>query len=342
MRISSRAVSSVSIIIILILAILAGVILKMKTTAIRLPETLGPWTRPDSPQIVTSANIFDYMDGAGELYIGYRFNHLEVYEYTSDSQDDILVELYFMDTSDDAFGLLSLDWEGDPVALSSSQENSSAGPKARFSRALYGEGLLRIWSDELYARVMAYRETPEAKEAVLTIGRAIALNQKNLPGPEIVEFLSPFIESEWRLRKDRVRFFRSYLVLNSIYYISPQNILDLDLSVDAVTAPYEKTTESGDRKRVRFLLVKYIDPESAQKALSHFHEAFCPEYKKEFRVVSAIQDPLFFEVESGWLGYRLHGSYLAIVFDCPDRESAQKIIHQNILNIKEKEETIEK
>jgi len=342
MRISSKAVSSVSIIIILILAILAGVILKMKTTAIRLPETLGPWTKPDSPQIVTSANIFDYMDGAGELYIGYRFNHLEVYEYTSDSQDDILVELYFMDTSDDAFGLLSLDWGGEPVALSSAQENSSTSSKAQFSRALYGEGLLRIWSDELYARVMAYRETPEAKEAVLTIGRAIAANQKNLPGPEIVEFLSPFIESEWRLRKDRTRFFRSYLVLNSIYYISPQNILDLDLSVDAVTAPYEKTTESGDRERIRFLLVKYIDPDSAQQALGHFHEAFLPEYKKGFSAASAIQEPLFFEVEDSWLGYRLHGSYLAIVFDCPDQESARKIIHHNISNIKEKEETIEK
>ena len=338
MRISSKAVSSASIIIILILAILAGVILKMKTSAIRLPQTIGLWTRPDSPQIVTSTNIFDYMDGAGELYIGYRFDHIEVYEYTSGSQDDILVELYFMDTSDDAFGLLSLDWGGEPVALSSSPENSSTGSNARFNRALYGEGLLRIWSDELYARIMAYRETPEAKEAVLAIGRAITANQKNLPGPEMMEILSPVIDSEWRLRKDRLSFFRSYLVLNSIYYLSPQNILNLDLLVDAVTAPYEKTKESEDRKRIQFLLVKYIDLESARQALSHFHEVFLPEYKKGFRVDSATQDTLVYEVEGGWLGYRLHGSHVAIVFDCPDQESARKIIRQNISNLKEKEE----
>jgi len=342
MRISSKAVSSISIIIILILAILAGVILKMKTTSIRLPETIGSWTRPDSPQIVTSSNIFDYMNGAGELYIGYRFDHLEVYEYASDSQDDILVELYFMDTSDDAFGLLSLDWGGDPVVLSPSSADRTTGSKDQFSRALYGEGLLRIWSDELYARVMAYRETPEAKEAVLTIGRAIAANQRNLPGPEILESLSPVIDSEWRLRRDRTRFFRSYLVLNSIYYVSPENILDLKLSVDAITAPYEKTNDSGDRKRARFILVRYIDPESAQRALTHFHEAFLPEYKVGFRKDSATQDIHVFDVEGGWLGYRLHGSHLAIVFDCPDQESARKIIHQNILNIKEKEESNER
>ena len=314
----------------------------MKTSSIRLPKTIGSWTRPDSPHIVTSTNIFDYMDGAGELYIGYRFDHLEVYEYTSDTQDDILVELYFMETSDDAFGLLSLDWGGEPVALSLSQENSTTGSYAQFNRALYGQGLLRIWAGELYARVMAYRETPDAKEAVLTIGRAVTADQKNLPEPEIMEILTAVIDSEWTLRKDRASFFRSYLVLNSIYYLSSQNILDLDLSVEAVTAPYKKTNESGDRKRIQFLLVKYIDPESAQQALSHFHDAFLPEYKKGFKMDSATQETRIFEVENGWLGYRLHNSHVAIAFDSPDQESARKIIHQNILNLKEKEKIHER
>jgi hypothetical protein len=57
------------------------------------------------------------MNGAGELYIGYRFRHLDVYEYTSGSEENILVELYYMETPDDAFGLLSLDWGGESVTL---------------------------------------------------------------------------------------------------------------------------------------------------------------------------------------------------------------------------------
>ena len=76
-----------------------------------LPKTIGLWTRPDSPKFVNAQNIFDYMDGAGELYIGYCFDRLEYYEYKAKSQGDILVKIYFMKTSDDAFGLLSLDWE---------------------------------------------------------------------------------------------------------------------------------------------------------------------------------------------------------------------------------------
>ena len=85
-----------------------------KMTADRrdLPKTVGAWTRSETTRLIDSANIFGYMNGAGELYLGYRFNHLEVFNYTADGQPKILVELYYMKTPDDAFGLLSLDWGG--------------------------------------------------------------------------------------------------------------------------------------------------------------------------------------------------------------------------------------
>jgi hypothetical protein len=92
----------------------------MTNSAENLPRTLGAWTRSDSAEIIDESNIFDYMNGAGELYLAYRFDHLDVYEYTSEQQDDILVEVYVMHTSDDAFGLLSLDWGGEPATFSPS------------------------------------------------------------------------------------------------------------------------------------------------------------------------------------------------------------------------------
>ena len=87
----------------------------MKINKLNLPETIGAWSRPESSKKIDPTNIFKYMNGAGELYLGYRFDHLEVFDYTSKNSGNILVELYFMDTSDDAFGLLSLDWGGEPV-----------------------------------------------------------------------------------------------------------------------------------------------------------------------------------------------------------------------------------
>ena len=338
MRIPTRRVLSLLFTLILTLALLEGAISEMKTHTIDLPKTTGSWTRPDSPRIVTSQNIFDYMDGAGELYIGYRYDHLEVYEYKSDSQDDILVELYFMETSDDAFGLLSLDWGGEPVSLSETDRKEKRNTISKSIRALYGEGLLRIWSDSLYARVMAYRDTPESREAVLSLGQVITSSRKNPPEPVLLKALSPRIGSDWELRRDRMSFFRSYLVLNSIYYLSTQNILDLDHSTEAVTAPYENITESGHTKRPQFLLVKYEDPVKANKALIHFHDTFLPEHKHKIKTDTTTKNPSVFKIEDGWLAYQLNARYLVLVFDCPDEESAEKIIHQNVSNLSKLED----
>jgi len=329
---------SLSLTVILISSLFGGTKSEMKKQTINLPKTVGAWTRPDSPQRVTSQNIFEYMNGAGELYLGYRFDHLEVYEYTSNQEDGILVELYFMATSDDAFGLISLDWGGEPVSLSDSAQNVKKKAQSHLIRALYGEGLLRIWADNLYARVMATRETPASRKAVLTLGKAITANQKNPPQPKLVEALSPRMGPDWMLREDRMSFFRSYLVLNSIYYLSPQNILQLDHSIEAVTAPYAKSNETGLDRRTQFLLIKYENPERARNALNHFHDAFLPEQKKDIKPDSAVAHPNVFEIEEGWLGYQLKGKYLAIVFDCPDQESAQNIIQQNVSNLSRMEE----
>ena len=80
-----------------------------------LPKQISGWVRSDTLKTVTEKSIFDYMNGAGELYLGYRFDRLEVSYYQQTGQDDIMVELYFMKSEDDAFGLLSQDWNGDPV-----------------------------------------------------------------------------------------------------------------------------------------------------------------------------------------------------------------------------------
>jgi hypothetical protein len=311
---------------------------KMNDGKLNLPKTVGQWNRPDSPRVINSENIFKYMNGAGELYLGYRFRHLEVFDYTSAGQDNILVELYFMETSDDAFGLLSLDWGGEPVSFSNSSANTSNPSLTSASRALYGAGLLRVWSDNVYARVMAYRETPASKEAVLALGKAIAVNQKNAPPPDLVNTILPRVGSDWKLRSDRLSFFRSYLVLNSIYYLSEKNILDLDLSTEAILAPYENISNSPDQKRSQFLLVKYENREKARKALNHFHDVYLPEYKKEFKADPDSKIPRLFKLEDGWLAYKLIDKYIAIVFEGPDRESARQIIQKTESNLLKKED----
>jgi len=305
---------------------------ELEANEINLPKTIGAWTRPDSAQTIDSTSIFKYMNGAGELYLSYGFNHLEVYEYTADNQKSILVELYYMKTSDGAFGLLSLDWGGEHVTFNHFPVNKASYAIAPPERALYGKGLLRIWSDNIYARVMAEHETPDSREAVLSLGRAIVANHKNPPQPRLLNILPQTIGSDWKLRNDRIGYFHSYLVLNSLYYLSHQNILNLDFSNEAVTAPYEKAN-NGDLKRVQFLFVKYSDSTQARQALETFHKAYLPEHKKDFGAGSMTESPNFFNIEDGWLGYKLHGPCIALVFECPDQKSAQNILKQIQINL---------
>ncbi len=301
-----------------------------------LPKTVGVWNRLESPRVINSKNIFKYMNGAGELYLGYRFRYLEVFNYTSADQGNILVELYFMESPDDAFGLLSLDWGGEPVSFDGSPEPPSNQSFSASTRALYGGGLLRLWSDYVYARIMVERESPASKEAVLTLGKAIAANTPNPPEPILVKMLSLEIDAVWKLRMDRLSFFRSHLVLNSIYYLSHENILDLDLSAESVFVPYEHISGSGDLKRSHFLLVQYEKPERARQALNRFHEAYLPEYKKKIAADTTTDYPGFFKLEDGWLAYKLLGKYIAIVFECPDPESARAILQKNESNLLKK------
>lgn len=306
--------------------------MELEANEINLPKTIGAWTRPDASQIIDSTNIFKYMNGAGELYLSYGFNHLEVYEYTADNQKSILVELYYMKNSDDAFGLLSLDWGGEPVNFNHSSVSKASYTIAPSHRALYGKGLLRIWSDNIYARIMTEHETPDSKEAVLSLGRAIVSNHKNPPGPRLLNILPQTIGSDWELRNDRIGYFHSHLVFNSLYYLSHQNILNLDLSAEAVTAPYEKA-DNGNLKRVQFLFVKYSDSTQARQALEKFHKAYLPEHKRDFVDGSMTESPNFFKIEDGWLGYKLHGPCIALVFECPDKESAGMFIKQIQFNL---------
>ena len=80
-----------SVAVVIWVSYLGGANAEMTKEPLNLPNTIDVWTRSNSVRIIDSRNIFDYMDGAGELYLAYRFDRLEVYEYTADQE--LLVRL---------------------------------------------------------------------------------------------------------------------------------------------------------------------------------------------------------------------------------------------------------
>jgi hypothetical protein len=232
-----------------------------------------------------------------------------------------------METSDDAFGLLSNDWGGETIDLGSYRPGESKEAVAPRRRALYGEGLLRVWSDDLYVRVMAYRASEASRRAVLEIGCAIVAGRRNPPEPALLKLLPREVAQSYRLRPDRLCYFRSHLVLNSVYFLSTGNILNLGKEAEAATVPYEATAGSGKRSAFRALLIRYSGEAGSRAALRRFLETYVPE-KTKSASKKAQGDEGVFEIEDGWMGYGLEHAHLALVFECPSAEAAHSFLSQ--------------
>jgi len=292
------------------------------------PVRVGAWSRPESPQVVAPADIFGYMDGAGELYLAYRLVRLEAYEYTAEEEDPILLELYRLESSDDGYGLLSSDWGGEPVAL------DSAWP-ATPPRALYGAGLLRAWSDDLYLRVLATTETAASRAAVIELGRAVVAGRPSPPPPELATALPETVAGSYQLRIDRVTFLRSHLVLNSIYFLGTANLLGLSRTTEAVAASYARAGGEGSA-RLRVFVVRYPTEDAAHEALAQLREGYLHRFdatdagggSADEWPEAAAHRTVTSRVEDGWMGCRIDGRQLVLVFEAPDAVTANAVLGQ--------------
>ncbi len=289
--------------------------------AVALPASVEGYTRTSEARRIDSDTIFEYMDGAGELYLAYRFDHLALFEYHATPGDDILVELYFMQGPDDAFGLLSGDWGGEEVDLAASSQAEASAAGSAWPHALYGGGLLRVAADNVYARVMAMRESEASRRAVLAIGRAVVAGRAQLAEPRLVAAVPGRIEG-FAARRDSVCFLRSHLVLNSAYFLSQQNILSLGRDVDAVTLRYDPGEGSTARGRVRVVLVRYRDPQQARQALADFRQAYLPETQRG----QGIGEPTVVRIEDGWAACQVRDRALALALECPDEQVAHGFV----------------
>jgi hypothetical protein len=287
---------------------------------VELPVKVGLWQRQGSPQLIAPPKIFEYMDGAGELYLAYQLDHLEVFEYTNPQQDSILVELYQLKTADDSYGLMSGDWGGDPLDLGSRIKSAVHQGIAPENYALYGAGLLRLRCGNWFARIMAYQETPQSREAVMQLGRVIAGRFPVEAPPNLACRIPGKIGETWIAQSGRLCFLRSHLVLNSIYFLSTENLLQLGPSVDAVFVPYNANSEVAGGKRPKLLLLQYPDEKAAIKACQAFKRGYLQQSESSANPDTKRNGTQ--KIEDGWVGYACRSKSLSLVFECPDEGSA--------------------
>ncbi len=257
-----------------------------------LPTEVHGWEWDGKDEFYDRETIFAYIDGMGEVYRAYNFRQVLVRRYEKPSHPSITVDLFDMGTSEDAFGVFTFERDGEPVSVGQDAD--------------YAVGMLRFWKGRYFVVVTAERETPEAREAVLALGKAIAdAIPEEGQRPTLLQLLP-----EKGLDKRRVLFFRHPLILNRHYFLADRDILNLSLKAEGILAPYKVGKDT-----LRLLLVRYPDEKEAEKGWATFSRTYLREGRKKGVVRTENRK---------WTAARLIGRTLVIVLDAPSESVALK------------------
>jgi hypothetical protein len=290
-----------------VLAVIGGAVLMSRsqspgprTLASFIPVTAGPWLS-EADQVFDAESIFEYIDGAGEVYRAYNMALLVARRFHKDGRPDIVVDAFDMGSPADAFGVFTHDLEGEDAGLGQG--------------STYKAGLLSFWKDRYFLSVYAEEETPETRAAVLELGREIA---EAIPGRGEPPALLRLLPREG-LEARNVRFFHGPALLNYHYFVAEENILLLGRETDAVLAPYGV---AGGRS---YLFVgAYRDGGAAAKAKESFRRAYLPD----------APDKGMLRTENGkWTAVRALGRFVAIVFDAASEAEASARLDAVMISI---------
>ena len=273
-----------------------------------LPEEVAGWRANGGLQTYDRETIFKFMDGAGEVYLQYGFRRLFVREFARAGSPTIGAQLYDMTSPGEAFGIFSFEREDDEAGIGQGSE--------------YAAGLLRFWKGPFFVSVSADRETLEAREAVLSLGRHIA---DGIPEegelPAILQGLPARVSPPGSpasvsldLAETSVRYFHGHFCLATHYPMWEGNILGLGPDTDAVLASYR----SGG-KAARLLLVRYPDQQRAVQAFDALSRGHEPPLTASGPVRT---------VEDRWAAARQAGRVLIAAFEAPSSVLAEQLLER--------------
>ncbi|MCX5877897.1 MAG: hypothetical protein NTY44_02150 [Deltaproteobacteria bacterium] len=259
-----------------------------------LPEKVMNWTKAEEDQFYDSQTIFDYIDGAGEVYRAYNMQRCLSRRYVTDQGPAIILDIFEMASSYDAFGVFTHDPDGEELPVGQG--------------AVYRSGWLGFWKDRFFISLYADEETDAAIQALRELaGKVASLIKKEGPKPQILSRLP-----KKGLQAGSLRYFHDHPVLNRHYFVSTENILHLGRQTEALLAAYKRKEGAA-----QILLVKYPDGDKAKKAHSDFLKHYLPD-----------ADPSgMAKLENNkWCGALVKGPLLAVVLEADSREIATDLL----------------
>jgi len=263
---------------------------------ISLPSKTGDWKWDGKEMKFNSKTLFGYMDGAAELYLAYGFENLTVRRFEKLGQPPIVVELYEMASSEDAYGVFSFEHQDEDAGIGQGSE--------------FGGGLLRFWKGKYFASVYADGEGTGVESGILEMGK-VAANSIPATGPE-PKLVGLIPGKNLGLVDKSVRYLRSHVLLNQRFFIAHQNILNLNRKTEAVLAQYLL-----DKQKTHLLLIRYPNVKEAGGAYQSFMKVYLPDAGGKDR--SKTED-------RKWTIARQRKEFVIIVFGASEEADAEALL----------------
>ena len=193
-----------------------------------------------------AAELWDYINGAGEVYLRFNFVRVTAAEYT-DGAGTLKVDLWGFETPDDAFGAFAKDRRGGPADVGDEGAELSGSVWARRGRFMIA--------------VLNLGEVPAEQAKLLASTALDALEEAPSRRPAICRALP-----RERLDEFSVVFMRDELPLNDIY-LADEAVPDGTLGIGGgAVGAYGRYDLRGDRKPAGLLLVEHPDAAAASAA----------------------------------------------------------------------------
>ena len=251
---------------------------KTKGSRMLFPE-IEEWVRSPKIQVFMPEDLFDYIDGAADLYLRYRFRELRVAEYRNPVGDLITVEIYRHKTPVDAFGIYSQEQPPDPAVLDIGV------------RSYVHDTILNFLAGEYYVKISAYQRVLDTQKTLETFARQVADNL-NAQDPEaeraMIGILACFPQERKRLYSEQ--------------YVA-RNFLGYDFLSSGFTAEYADSNDA-----FRLFIVAGEDSADCRRMLeAYLHATEQPQTEtREGRHI--LLDPYHGQVVLSWRGQYIWGA----------------------------------
>jgi hypothetical protein len=269
------------------------------------PSEIDGWIWDKEDKAFDRKTLFNHIDGAAEVYLAYNFQQASVHRYLKTGHPDIVAEVYKMGSSEDAFGVFSLERQDPEAGIGQGSE--------------FGGGLLRFWKGRYFVSVLGEGEGKEIDAAVLSFGRKLESSIRETgPPPQILRYL-PKLPS--LPPYDKLCFVHSPILLNRCFFLAHDNILKLGSDVHALLARYPQ-----GNKKVRVLIVGYPSEASARSAMVSFKSAYMPESGENNTVRTE---------DNTWTIIEHYRKFVVVVFGTALQSEAEQLVQFTVAKLKE-------